>query len=166
MHTVHIVCGSPGCGKSTYGSNLAREIGAVLLDIDTCTEKLVIAALSSNGQDSTDRDSPFFKTTFREPIYDTLFSIGRDNVMNIDVVIVGPFTKEIRNVNWPSALQDKLSSSVKIHYVYCHPDVRRQRLIDRGNPRDASKLENWNAHSHYYGGEERPGFDHLYIDTS
>lgn len=170
-HTVHIVCGRPGCGKSTYGAKLAHMCGAALLDIDTCTERLVMAGLSSAGHDSTDRDSPGFKETYRQAIYETLFDIAVENLKHIDVVIVGPFTKEIRDVTWPAHLTKRLDTStskvqVQIHYVFCGEDVRYQRLIDRGNPRDVSKLSNWAAHSSYYDGEHPPVFEHIVVNTS
>jgi cytidylate kinase len=76
MNTAIIVCGSPGAGKSTYGSKLAAERRALLLDIDTCTEQIIRASLAELGLDTDDRDSDYFKSTFREPIYETLFNIN------------------------------------------------------------------------------------------
>ncbi len=77
MHTAFIVCGSPGAGKSTYARRLAEERYAALLDIDTTTERLIQVALRESGHDPDDRDSEYFKRTFREPIYATLFDITR-----------------------------------------------------------------------------------------
>jgi len=165
-HTVHIICGSPGCGKSTFGAKLAKDISGMLLDIDTCTERLVMAGLSSAGKDPTDRDSPMFKDIYRQPIYDTLFAIAADNLKHIDVVIVGPFTKEIRDATWPAQMSKLLGARVKVHYVYCSSVTRQQRLIDRANPRDANKLADWAEHSKYYDGELAPVFEHASVDTS
>jgi cytidylate kinase len=64
MTTVYIVCGSPGAGKTTYGKQLAAEKGAVFLDIDGSTERLVRLALRQSGRDPDDRDSSHFKQTF------------------------------------------------------------------------------------------------------
>jgi cytidylate kinase len=80
MTTVYIVCGSPGAGKTTYGKQLAAEKGAVFLDIDGSTERLVRLALRQSGRDPDDRDSSHFKQTFRTPIYEQLFDIARDNL--------------------------------------------------------------------------------------
>jgi adenylate kinase family enzyme len=164
--TAHIICGSPGCGKSTYGSELAASTSSILLDIDTCTERLIVASLSSVGRDPTDRDSPWFKETYRQPIYDTLFAIAAENLKHVDAVIVGPFTKEIRDATWLEHLSSRLVAEVKVHYIFCRAEVRRQRLIDRANPRDTSKLLDWAAHSEYYDGEHAPVFDHIPVDTS
>ena len=97
MNTSIIVCGSPGSGKSTYAGRLAATRSAALLDIDTVTERLVRIALARSGHNPDDRDSEYFKQTFREPIYETLFAVARDNLPFQDAVIVGPFTREIRD---------------------------------------------------------------------
>ena len=166
MRKAFVVCGSPGSGKSRYGKQLSKDRGAVLLDIDTVTERLVRAGLSLAQQDPDDRDSDAFKKTFRQPIYETLFDIARENLQWNDVVIVGPFTRELRNPEWPSELSKTLQSPVEVHYVYCAPEIRRERLSHRANPRDGAKLRGWEHHVRYYGAEDPPDFSHVYIDTS
>ena len=166
MRKAYIVCGSPGSGKSHYGRQLASERHAVLLDIDSVTERLVRAGLTLAQKDPEDRDSGTFKETFRLPIYDTLFDIARENLPWNNVVIVGPFTQELQNPEWPSELSKKLENPVEVHYVYCAPEIRKERLSRRANPRDNAKLRDWQHHIQYYGTEEPPNFPHVYIDTS
>lgn len=166
MGQAFIICGSPGSGKSTYGMTLAKKRGAVLLDIDFSTERLIRLSLTESGHNPDDRDSAYFKNTFRQPIYDTLFDIARQNLPWMDVVIVGPFTREIRNPDWPSELSKTLDCSVEIHYVYCREDIRKQRLIRRGNRRDRMKLQDWDNYLKYYGDEKPPEFAHVFVDTS
>lgn len=164
MHTTIIVCGSPGAGKSTQAARLAAERNATLLDIDTVTEPLVRIALAGAGHEPEDRDSGYFKQTFREPIYDTLFAIARENLPVRDVIIVGPFTREIRDPAWPQKLREILGGPVEVNYVRCDPEVRRQRLEARGNPRDRAKLDDWDNHVRYYGDESPPAFEHVLVD--
>ena len=164
MHTSIIVCGSPGAGKSTYAGKLAADRHAVLLDIDTVTERLVRIALAGSGHSPDDRDSGHFKQTFREPIYETLFDVARENLPFQDVVIVGPFTREIRDRDWPARLQDRLGTSVEVHYVHCSPEIRRHRLERRDNVRDRAKLDDWDNHVRYYGDESPPAFEHVPVD--
>ncbi len=166
MNTVFIVCGSPGAGKTTYGKQLAAIRNATLLDIDTVTERLVRIALDQSGHSPDDRDSDYFKRTFREPIYDTLFDIARENLPVQDVVIAGPFTREIRDPDWPSELASKLGSSVEAHYVQCAPEIRRRRLTRRGEARDLAKLDDWESYLGYYGDESPPVFEHVLVDGS
>jgi len=164
MNTAIIVCGGPGAGKSTYGTRLAAGRHAALLDIDTVTERLVRIALSQSGHSPDDRDSDYFKQTFREPIYDTLFDIARENLPLQDVVIVGPFTREIHDREWPERLRKLLGAPVEVHYVWCAPGIRRQRLEQRGNARDRAKLDDWDNHIKYYGDESPPDFEHVLVD--
>lgn len=57
----------------------------------------------SCGMDPNDRDSPTFKKTFRDAIYEQMFDIAKSQV--IETVLVGPFSKEIQNPDWPSHLK-------------------------------------------------------------
>jgi len=166
MYTSYIVCGSPGSGKSTCARQLAAIRHATLLDIDTVTERLVRIALVQSGHSQDDRDSEFFKHTFREPIYETLFDIARENLPFQDVVIVGPFTKEIKDPDWPSKLSAALGSSIEVHYVQCAPEIRRSRLASRGNARDLAKLNDWANYIQYYDDESPPVFEHVLVDGS
>ena len=166
MNTAFVICGSPGAGKTTYGKRLSRKRAAVFLDIDTATERLVRAGMGLANYNPDDRDSPAFKQAFRQPIYDTLFDIARENLEWSDVVLAGPFTREIRNLNWLTELGEQLRHPVEVHYVFCAPEVRRERLIQRDNPRDRSKLEDWQTYLQYYGAEQPPVFPHVYIDTT
>ncbi|MFZ5821585.1 MAG: AAA family ATPase [Chloroflexota bacterium] len=164
MHTTYVVCGSPGAGKSTYAKKLAAAHRAVLLDIDTVTERLVRVALREAGHDPDDRDSGYFKHMFREPIYATLFDIARANLPYQDVIVVGPFTKELREPGWPAELSRLLGGAVEAHYVACPAEVRRQRLAERGDARDLAKLRAWEQYVQYYGEERPPVFDHVLVD--
>jgi hypothetical protein len=136
------------------------------LDIDTVTERLIRIALSQSGHSPDDRDSEYFKRSFREPVYETLFDIARENLHFQDVVIVGPFTREIKDPDWPSKLCLVLGSSIEVHYVQCAQEIRRSRLIRRGNVRDLAKLSQWTNYIQYYGDESPPVFEHVHVDGS
>ena len=165
MTRAYIVCGSPGAGKSFYGINLAERLGAAFLDIDVSTERLVKLALELAGHDPADRDSSFFKEHFREPIYEQLFDIACDNLRHINVVIAGPFTMEIKNPDWCERLSVRLGCPVEIHYVSCAPEIRRERMRKRGNPRDEAKLRDWKEYMCYYD-ELPPRCPHVLVENS
>jgi len=166
MTRAYIVCGSPGTGKTVYGKKLAERIGAAFLDIDVSTERLVSLALELAGHDSADRDSSFFKMHFREPIYEQLFDIARDNLRHINVVIAGPFTKELMNPEWCERLTERLGCPVEIHYVSCAPEIRRKRMLKRGDPRDEAKLRDWDEYVRYYDDEAPPCCPHVLVVNS
>lgn len=165
-HTAYIVCGLPGSGKSTFGAKLAKKVSGILLDIDTCTETLVRIGLELSGHDPCDRDSPFFKCAFREPIYETMFAIASENLAHLDAVIVGPFTKEIQDSDWLSCLSARLKANVHLYYIDCDSAVRKERLIRRGNPRDINKILNWEDHCSYYGDKQLPKVEYEYVDNT
>jgi predicted kinase len=161
-----IVCGTPGSGKTTHARQLAATSGATLLDIDTVTERLVKVGLAAAGHSPDDRDSDYFKHTYREPIYQALFDIARDNLASHDVVITGPFSREIRDTDWPAKLSVELGCQVDVHYVSCPPEIRRHRLSVRGDDRDLAKLQDWDRYIKYYGDEQPPVFEHVLVDSA
>ena len=166
MNSLIIVSGLPGVGKTTYAKNLAAELGAVVLDVDESTEILVKLALSLANQDPLDRDSSFFKQHFRQPIYDQLFHIAKQNLMIQDVIVSGPFTREMQNSDWPDLLAKEVHAQVNVHYLVCDEQQRLSRIKSRGNPRDQLKLKDWESHLHYYPKNKIPLCKHLLIDTS
>ncbi|HJO94013.1 MAG TPA: AAA family ATPase [Victivallales bacterium] len=166
MNKLIIVCGSPASGKTTYGKKIATEKKAAFLDIDTVSEDLVKIALTESGRDKYDRDSDYFKKTFRLTVYETLFKIAEDNILWTDVVIAGPFTKEIRNIHWLDDLQKRFNSEVVVHFVYCSPEIRLNRIKNRGELRDLKKLDDWDNFNQYYGKEEAPVFSHIFVNNS
>ena len=166
MNSLTIVCGSPASGKSTYAAKLAEKQRATLLDIDTCSEQLVQLALAESGRDPNDRDSKYFKEKFRDVIYTTVFTVAQENIIYTNVIIVGPFTKEILNPDWPATLEKLFNLKPSIHFLYCEPETRKLRMAKRSNARDISKLGNWEEYLRYYAGDARPSFEHVFIDNS
>lgn len=153
---LHLVCGQPGVGKTTWGKNLARQLGATFLDIDVVTEPIVKAALKLNNMSPNDRDSALFKRFFREPIYSSLYACAADNLDMGDVVIAGPFTKELQNENWHTELVERFLHPVRIYWLTCSEESLKQRILSRNNPRDRSKLENWDGYQAYFKTASEP----------
>jgi adenylate kinase family enzyme len=166
MTQAYLVCGSPAAGKTTYGKKLAEKKQAVFLDIDVSTERLVRLALDLSGQDPEDRDSPYFKKHFRDPIYEQLFDSARDNLPLRSVVIAGPFTQEIKDPDWPKKLTAHLGAPVKVHYVFCPSHIRKERMTKRAHSRDEGKLRDRKNHLHYYEDEPAPACEHFPVDNS
>jgi predicted kinase len=170
---VFVICGSPASGKTTYGTALAKEKRAVLIDIDACTERVVQAGLALAGLSVDDRDSPTFKAAFRNVIYEQLFDIATSQLESgseLDVVIVGPFTRELRDPTWRATLATRLridEERIHVHWVVADDATRFQRMLRRANPRDAAKLADYDAFLTYYGKvDEPPTFQHTRVDTS
>lgn len=165
MNPLFIVCGNAGVGKTTFGLKLAAEHAAAFLDIDTVSELLVKAGLSSSGMDPDDRDSPYFKAVYREAIHDTLFNIAAQNLPHQTCVISAPFTQERRDPLFLSTIEERLGAKVQLYYLICSEDTRKQRIIARKNPRDAGKLVNWGSYSAHGQDAGSPPFPHILVQT-
>lgn len=165
MPPIHLVSGPPAAGKTTYARNLAEDIGAVLLDSDEVTERLIRAGLTLAGMDPDDRDSPAYKSAFRDAVYETLFDLAKSHCNRLPVVIAGPFTREGGDADWPRRLAARFGVMPEFHFVWCHPGVRKARVQGRGAPRDLPKLADWDAYVKSCR-ETAPVYPHRWIDTS
>ena len=159
-----MVCGNAGTGKTTWARQLAQRQAAALLDIDTVSERLIIAAQRELGQDPNDRDSSEYKRVFRDAVHETLFAIARECAGS--VVLVAPFTQERRRVDFPDWLQKKCDQRPEIHYFVTSESVREARLRARQNPRDAAKFVDYAAYRDSAEPEAPPPYPHRWFDTT
>ena len=162
MGELWIICGPAGVGKTSYGKKLAADKGACFLDSDTVTEPVVCSGMVLGGLDPNDRDSSEYRSAFRESVYDCLFAAASENLPHIDVVLVGPFTLEIRNPGWHDELKKRFDTAVWVVYVSCDEIERRRRIELRGNPRDDFKLRNWGQYVDL-SDSRLPAFEHEHI---
>lgn len=162
---MHVVFGPPAAGKSVYARRLAEELRACLLDSDEVTERMVRAGLELAGCDPDDRHSPEYKRSFRDPVYETLFDLAVSNLPNVPVVIAGPFTREGGEADWPERLERRLGEAPEFHFVWCPPDLRKQRIIARGEGRDVPKLADWETYVRSCR-ESPPVFPHRFVTTA
>ena len=146
-HTLHIVCGLPAVGKTYYGLNLARKLGAAFLDSDTTTDLMIQAAHRAAGIDPHDRDSTLYKKTYREPVYDTLFAIAVQNLGHTDVIIAGPFTSELKKKEeWKELLEKRFAPHiVQLHHLEIEEEKRMEQMRQRGAKRDVVKLAGYSG---------------------
>ena len=144
MANLHIVCGLPASGKTTFARQLAAETGAAFFDSDTATDLMIQAAHRAANLDPHDRDSPLYKTTYREPVYETLFALAADNLAHTDVILAGPFTSELNaKESWKMTLESRFPGNmIHIHHLEISEGLRKERMVERAAPRDHAKLEN------------------------
>lgn len=143
MNSIHIICGLPASGKTTYALNLATKLRAAFFDSDTISDLLIQAAHKAAGYDPHDRDSPIYKQTYREPVYETLFALAHDNLPHTNVILAGPFTSEVKNkAKWLSQLKDLFpENEIEIHHLEIPEELRLERMKHRGAKRDVAKLQ-------------------------
>ncbi len=164
-HSLSIVCGLPGTGKTTVAKRLAAEQGACLLDSDNVAERLIRVGLQAAGLDPNDRDSPLYKERYRREVYETLFEIAEWNLDHTAVVIAGPFTSEIRSATFVDELMARFRTSVSLYFVQASPEIRRKRLAARGESRDFAKLADWENYLSTFS-EQAPECPHICIENN
>ena len=143
MQQLHVVCGAPGAGKTTFAKKLANELSAVLLDSDQVAQRLIIAGLQLAGMDANDRDSPAYKKAYRVIVYETLWDLAVINGVHLPVIVAGPFTRECGDASWPEKIFQRTGMAVKIWFVRCPATLRKLRIAERGEERDVAKLKDW-----------------------
>ncbi|WP_193214216.1 AAA family ATPase [Luteolibacter marinus] len=164
MNECHVVTGPAGAGKSFHARELAARLGACLIDSDVATERLVRAGLSLAGHDPDDRDSLAYKTAYRDAVYEAMFDLAVVNLPLVPVVLAGPFTREVGEEDWPDRLEQRLGVRPVLHFVWCPPELRRERIVSRGEDRDLPKLRDWQSYAASCR-EERPVWDHVFVST-
>lgn len=159
-----VVCGNAGTGKTTWARQLARRERAALLDLDTVSSRLVMAAHRELGRDPHDRDSTEYKQLFRDAIHETLLAIARECAG--PVVLVAPLTRERTRADFPSWLEARAGCAAEIHYFVTDAAVREQRLRERQHPRDAAKFQDYAAYQQLSPAEAPPPYPHRWFDTT
>ena len=158
MVTVWVVAGAAGAGKSTLGRALARRTGAVLLDLDTLTNPLLDAlaeqiAPGGHWNDAARRD------LIRPARYATLRAVAADQItVGVDaMVLVAPFTAELRGGPEWQALLDALSPAVPtVGWLDADARLLTARRMGRALDRDA----------HVRPAASTPTVPHITIDAT
>lgn len=149
------ILGHAGTGKSWLTHRFVsrqHEQGHswCVLDKDVVSEVWTGPLLEAHGQDPNDRDSPFFKEVARDLGYQSTLRVGRDQIEHsTSVVFPGPWSRELANGALFSAEALGLPPETRLRHVWLDLslEIRKQRIIDRGDPRDKWKLEHWDEYT-------------------
>ena len=144
---VVFVIGIAGAGKSTIARQLAAGLRGVYLDKDTVAGSFTGLILEMAGHDRGDRDSDFYRNVVMPLEYETLLSLGEDNMrLGHPVIFDAPFgayfsdkefiRRRASEKSWPAGRRIVLR-------VQVDKERNRQQLSQRTSPRDAWKLEHW-----------------------
>lgn len=148
------ILGHAGTGKSVLTTRfiqrqLQQKRTWCVLDKDTVGEYWTGPFLEAFGQDPNDRDSPFFKEKIRDLQYKSTLLIGKEQLeLGLNVVFPGPWSRELASGALFSAQALGLPANTSLRHVWLdlpHP-VRKARIIQRADPRDHWKLQNWEAY--------------------
>lgn len=149
------ILGHAGTGKSWLTHRfVSRQHQAgrswCVLDKDVVSEVWTGPLLAAHGQDPNDRDSPFFKDVARDLGYQSTLRVGRDQIEHgTSVVFPGPWSRELASGALFSATALGLPAHTALRHVWLDLplDIRKQRIIDRGDPRDQWKLAHWEEYA-------------------
>ena len=128
--TVHLLCGLPGSGKTTFARRLAAERDAVLLNAD---ERMI----ARHGTNPPARDFPAFAAAVFEELW---AETAQQVAAGRDVILDWGF--------WSRADRDQARQRVaaagataKLHWVRCPDEVARSRTLERTAAMKAGALE-------------------------
>jgi energy-coupling factor transporter ATP-binding protein EcfA2 len=150
------LCGPAGCGKSTLAKDLVPVLNTLahgpfcLLDKDTMTDPLSEALLHSLTGCGLDRDGPAYKAHARDREYESVLDTAKENMeLGLNVVLPGPWSKEIASgaVFDPKRLGFSQRDKTLVVWLHVAENDRLGRILARGNPRDAYKLDNWSSYA-------------------
>lgn len=149
------ILGHAGTGKSWLTHRFVarqhdRGHSWCVLDKDVVSEVWTGPLLAAHGQDPNDRDSPFFKDVARDLGYQSTLRVGRDQIEHgTSVVFPGPWSRELASAALFNAEALGLPAETRLRHVWLDLplEVRKQRIIDRGDPRDKWKLEHWEEYT-------------------
>lgn len=149
--TLILVAGYAGSGKTRVGQDVARRLPACYLDKDTLAGPFVERLLAALNLPAGDRDSPAYQREIRPLEYEALLAAGLEAAaLGADVVLSAPFLAQLTDNAWASWLSEQaLERNVQLRTVWvaCDPDTLRQRMVERGSPRDCAKLADWTAYA-------------------
>jgi dephospho-CoA kinase len=155
---VYVVAGPAGSGKSRFAKLFSENLGIPWLDFDDDINQL----LSSNKETISNIGMENFLSQFRELRYQTIINraLKEFNSSN-KIVLSAPFTLEISSKErWDSRFSPLLAAGavLNLFWIDTPEQVRRKRISDRGELRDAEKLEKLRPEA------SNPKIDHVLID--
>lgn len=149
MKRLILVTSPPACGKTYVSKQLAANLKHVVyLDKDTLivlSKQIFVVA-----NQEYNRSSEFFEANIRDFEYAAIVDLALEALEYDDIVLINaPFTREVRDTNYMSALKTRLAqknASLTVIWVQTDVEVCRQRMLKRNSDRDRWKIEHWDEY--------------------
>ncbi|ANI99816.1 ATPase [Polynucleobacter wuianus] len=151
-----LFAGHAGTGKSTLAKKalplIIEKTGEdfFFLDKDTVYGAYSAHVMELTTQNPNDRDSPYYLDNLRDWEYQGLLDIAKENLsLGVNVILVGPFSKEIQSGRMfnPEALGIASQTRISIAWIDLEENEARMRMQKRGDPRDEWKLAHWDQYA-------------------
>ena len=150
-----LFAGHAGTGKSTLAKRalplIIEKTGEdfFFLDKDTVYGAFSAHVMELTTQNPNDRDSPYYLQNLRDWEYRGLIDIARENLLlGVNVILVGPFSKEIQSGRMfnAEALGIPAQTKISIAWIDLEESEAKRRMEKRDDPRDQWKLAHWNEY--------------------
>ena len=150
-----LFAGHAGTGKSTLAKRalplIIESTGEdfFFLDKDTVYGAFSAHVMELTTQNPNDRDSPYYLQNLRDWEYRGLIDIARENLLlGVNVILVGPFSKEIQSGHMfsPEALGIPAQTKISIAWIDLKESEAKRRMEKRADPRDQWKLTHWDEY--------------------
>lgn len=151
MATALFILGHAASGKTTLARNwvksrLKKKEAWCMMDKDDSGDILAPELMRALGMDPYDRDSKEYKEKIRDLEYLACINVAKEQLkLGINVVLPGPWTKELKSETLFNPYDMGLPEDTKIATVYLDipENVLKERIEYRKNIRDKWKLDNW-----------------------
>ena len=149
MKRLILVTSPPACGKTYVSRQLAKNLKHVVyLDKDTLI--VLSKQIFAVAKQEYNRSSDFFEANIRDYEYAAIVDLALEALEYDDIVLINsPFTREIRDAAYMSALKAKLAEKgarLTVIWVQTDKEICRQRMIQRNSDRDHWKIAHWDEY--------------------
>ena len=141
MAKAYFVAGLAGSGKSYYSRKIAKELDLKIIDFDDNFNEFIKAHKDEYEALGSEKFlANYASTRYIDLINRAVLELAKDN----SVVIAAPFSKQLQD----QTLWDELTLPIKkfdsnptLYWVVISDELRKKRLITRGEMRDAEKIK-------------------------
>jgi dephospho-CoA kinase len=137
----YFVAGLAGSGKSYYSRKIAKELDLKIIDFDDNFNEFIKAHKDEYEALGSEKFlANYASTRYADLINRAVIELEK----NVSVVIAAPFSKQLQD----QTLWDELTLPIKkfdsnptLYWVVISDELRKKRLITRGEMRDAEKIK-------------------------
>ena len=141
MVKAYFVAGLAGSGKSYYSRKIAKELDLKIIDFDDNFNEFIAAHKDEYEELGSEKFlANYVSTRYTDLINRAVTQLQQD----VSVVIAAPFSKQMQD----QKLWDELISPIKkfdlkptLYWVVISDELRKKRLVTRGEKRDAEKIK-------------------------
>jgi len=137
----YFVAGLAGSGKSYYSRKIAKELDLKIIDFDDNFNEFIKAHQDEFEQLGSEKFlANYASTRYTDLINRAVIELTKGN----SVVIAAPFSKQLQDQKLWDELTfpiKKFDSNPTLYWVVIPNELRKKRLITRGEKRDAEKIK-------------------------